>query len=516
MTNGSLEKQPKKEAQGAKIEAPGAQPEVKPEERRERNIETKKILQAISEVRRGYMSKIDKELKSREPGKKIFDAYELTLAQIGTNLKLGVEDIFKTIDINQPHKIRDKQFEAAKILAPKYIEVIKASLYRIVTQQKGPEKKRLTHESFQKLVSLSEKIRNIALLAEKDKPFQEAFTRVIHSAEGEKLEEKDIGTLLQHIDNVKADNIDALKLGTVIGMMHPNQKLQFAKTVIDKRPEKAPQFLDALLRTGNLSVTQGIEAFSYAEKKGIKLPSLADKKGKFNEEEYVKAQEEFDHASRGKIEQMVRPYENPALKMLTLKNVGGLLVTVWGFVMAALNIIVAVKAKRPGSLLTNPYVYLSGAAVGTGRAMRGLPAVPFGEDLGDFFKMEKEIRSEEKEQHRKALIEVYMNRPTFARYLDNGGFATLRKVREAKEKMGEKKKRGEKHPLYITAKELIDAEPDATRKNTLKNLLDTYKAEIFERDINVVAQTAYTLAIHDQDRFNQFVKESRAREGLET
>lgn len=308
--------------------------------------------------------------------------------------------------------------------------------------------------------------------------------------------------------------LEASKPGMMIGLMMPAERMRLSQIFIKRRPGNAKMFVDALIATNILTISQG-EAL-YKEGNFGKM----DKGG------MQRAQETFTQAIRREgILLQSNGYYNVAAEQLTLKNAGLALGAVWGGCTIALNGIVELMGTN-GSIagfLTNPYVYMgAGAAAAAGTILSGNSIEALLTSPGTDEKTRERASTEEK-----ALMEIFGRYPEIETYFaDKGGAEHYFKIEEQRrKKMSETAKvtgKGQKGP-FKDQNDLFTALMDDTsadRKGTLQIIQNEYgdngKAQLL-MTVGLIGQMAIKgqKSLNEKTTaFNNLIKRYREQYGV--
>jgi hypothetical protein len=316
-------------------------------------------------------------------------------------------------------------------------------------------------------------------------------------------------------------SFEATSAGVFLGMMSQAQRYKLVEVFMDSPKKKDTVVLiDAFLSTGNLTRDQGEALFQEAVSKGVLTQEqfAADYKKKLDSGYY---QEQVNKFKAMLEEEKGRDYtgifsENIVNRAVGTPIVGGL-AAFWGFLVAAVNIMVTVANKddkhKIASILKNPYVYagLGGMAVGI-----EMVTVKKGTSLLDggaiSTALEGASESGEKEQqtverNARTRISEVMDSPTeITAYLKEGGFTTIQALRT--EKISHQQK------PEIKVDELLPLEKDATNKARLEAMkhLEYVKEEEVNTRLTLVSEACSILKIDDKDKFTKLLAELSAEQ----
>jgi hypothetical protein len=369
-------------------------------------------------------------------------------------------------------------------------------------------------------------------LLKEDKQGQEIAAKL---AEGKELTDEDYKHIISilnpyNIVSQKADiqsTFEATIAGVLIGLLKPEQKERLLELfmVSDKKAQTA-EVIDAMLRTGSINRDLGEKLFLEAIAKGVLTQERYNKEFKakidqgFYQEEAARnrklIEDELNSNYRGRVSEniMSRGVGSPLL---------GAAAGIWGLLLMGLNVWSVLANKEDDnkieSLLANPYIYaggalmLGGAEVATSGLKKGsgsIMGMVGGGVVSNYIdSMGEDEEAEGKKNARARLTEIYENAPKeLLAYLDNGGFNTIKKLREEKTKKGERP--------TISLAELTAAETDSAQKTRLANLKAT--AFVTENTINiqltVVGEAASVLGINTAEEFTKLTDEIKKKKQI--
>jgi len=496
--------------------------------------DNKTVLEKFDDQAAENIKKIEDAFEERIPESKIAEIALTRVREMKEAQKAEIRTTFKNFkqqfETNQIQNKTDREALAAKLLqeAQNIADARINSLEAVLGMLVKPGQ----YMTEQDVVALKKILVGIEKISAEDLKTQEILNKLRHRQKsGEQLSDDDYDHIIKMIKPFDLttkgakpqENFDATSAGIIVGFMNPVERYKLVQKYMESPDRtKTAELIDGFLRTGILNVAQGEELFQEAMKKQPPIISEAEFRNTYQKNLkngfYVDEARRVQEALQQQVRDISGEYANNKFERFASTPMVGFAVLTHSFFWILTNVLAS--GGDFGTMFRNPFLW---AAVGeaalalemtTGSTKRGTG--DYGIGAGWISSVVRSITEEggqissTQENAYKIIGETYLSYPDFGSYLENGGAATIIRLRKAKAASGAKGS-----DLAITFDELFQAEASDSQKSLLKAAQDRFPKQI-NVQINSIAEATTVLELSSEEEFNKklgYIKDAQGLKG---